>query len=137
LRPGRKFTIDRKGYWIATAVLLALQWFGPKITGVVLLAPWIMLYLARLRDAGRSALHLLHLAAVMVLIFIPAFIAPDAFGAYLSDVPSEQAPSTVDTIVFLVCVVGCLVYYIAFSIWLGCIKTKARANPAALADAFS
>ena len=137
MRPGRKFTIGRKGYWIATAVLLALQWFGPGITGVVLLAPWIMLYLARLRDAGRSAWRLLHLAAVMALVLLPVFLAPDAFGFYLSEAAGVPTPSTKDTVVFLVCMVGGMAYYIAFSIWLGCIRTKTRADPAALADAFS
>ena len=132
-----KLTVGRKGYWIATAALVAVQWFGPKGLGLALLAPWIILYLARLRDAGRSARHLLHLVAVVTLVFIPVFIAPKAFEAYLSDVPSGQTPSTGETIVFLVCMVGCLIYYFAFSIWLGCVKTKTPADPAALADAFS
>ena len=116
---------------------MAVQGFGPKGLGVALLAPWIILYLARLRDAGRSALHLLHLVAVVALVFIPVFAAPKAFEAYLSDAPSARTPSTGDTIVFLVCMVGCLIYYFAFSIWLGCIKTKTPTNPAALADTFS
>lgn len=137
MKPGRKFTIGRKGYWIATVVLLAIQGFGPKGLGVALLAPWIMLYLARLRDAGRSALHLLHLAVVTGLIFIPAFAAPAALDAYLSDAPTGLTTSARDTIVFLVCVGGAVVYYIAFSIWLGCVRTKAPADPAAFADAFS
>jgi uncharacterized membrane protein YhaH (DUF805 family) len=132
-----KLTIGRKVYWIATAALLAAQWFGPKSLGVVFLIPWIMIYLARLRDAGRSALHLLHLVAVFALVLIPVFVAPGAFEAYLADVPPAQAPSTRDTIVFVVCMVGCMIYYLAFSIWLGCIKTKRPADPAALADAFS
>lgn len=137
MRLGRKFTIGRKGYWIATVILLTIQGFGPEILGVALLAPWIMLYLARLRDAGRSALPLLHLAGAVVLVIIPAFAAPEAFGTYLADIPSAQTPSTMDTIVFLIGVVGGMIYYIAFSIWLGCIKTKAPVDPAALADAFS
>jgi uncharacterized membrane protein YhaH (DUF805 family) len=134
---GRKFTLGRKGYWIATAALLAVQWLGPKSLGVALLAPWIMLYMARLRDAGRSALHLLHLAAVVALILVPAFAAPEAFRTYMAETPTTQTPSTIDTIVFLVGVVGGIAYYVAFSIWLGCIRTKAPADPAALADAFS
>ena len=137
MKLGGKFTIDRKGYWIATAVLMALQWFGPKSLGAALLAPWIMLYLARLRNAGRSALHLLHLAVVVLLIFIPAFATPEAFGAYLADAPSAQTPSTRDTLVFLVCIVSCMVYYIAFSIWLGCIKTAARTTAPEIAEHFT
>ena len=137
MRLGRKFTVGRKGYWIATVVLLAIQGFGPEGLGVALLAPWIMLYLARLRDAGRSARHLLHLAIVVALIVIPVFAAPEAYGTYLADVPSAQTPSTMETVVFLVGVAGGVIYYVAFSIWLGCIKTKAPADPAALADAFS
>ena len=132
-----KLTVGRKGYWIATAVLLVVQWFGPKSLGLALLAPWIMLYMARLRDAGRSMLHLLHLLVVVVLVFIPVFVAPKAFEAYLNDPPVAAAPSTGDTVVFIVCIVGCLIYYLAFSIWLGCIKTKPPTDPATLADAFS
>jgi uncharacterized membrane protein YhaH (DUF805 family) len=134
---GRKLTISRKGYWIATAVLVALQGFGPNGIALPLLAPWIMLYLARLRDAGRPALHLLHLAAVVILVFIPAFAAPDAFQAYLENAPAAHEPSTRSTIVFLVCMVGGMIYYLAFSIWLGCIKTRTTPTPDALADAFS
>jgi uncharacterized membrane protein YhaH (DUF805 family) len=137
LRLGGKLTIGRQGYWIATAALLAIQWFGPKSLGVALLAPWIMLYLARLRNAGRSALHLLHLVVAVALIFIPVFATPEAFGAYMADIPSARTPSTGDTIVFLVCIVGAVVYYLAFSIWLGCVRTKTTIAPAVLADTFS
>ena len=132
-----KLTISRKVYWIATAVLLTAQWFGPKSLGAAFLVPWIMLYLARLRDAGRSALHLLHLAAVFGLVFIPVFVAPQAFEAYLADAPPAQSPSTRDTIVFVVCMAGCMIYYLAFSIWLGCIKSKTSTSPAVVADTFS
>ncbi|CAN5496362.1 hypothetical protein BH10PSE3_BH10PSE3_32660 [soil metagenome] len=137
MRLGGKFTIGRKGYWIATAVLVALQWFGPKSLGVALLAPWIMLYVARLRDAGRSALHLLHLAAMVVLIIIPLAIAPQSYWAYAAAVPVSRTPSMRDTIVFMVCMAGAVVYYLAFSIWLGCIRIKTRTDPATLAEAFS
>lgn len=137
MRLGGKFTIGRKGYWIATAALLAIQWFGSKSLGAAPLAPWIMLYLARLRDAGRSAVHLLHLAVIVVLIFIPVFVAPDAYGAYMADVPPAQTPSTRDTIVFLVCIVGAIIDYLAFSIWLGWIKTASRATAPEIADHFT
>lgn len=133
---GGKLTIGRKGYWIATAVLMTIQGFGPTGLGLALLAPWIMLYLARLRNAGRSAAHLLHVAGAVVLIFIPVFATPEAFGAYMADVPPIGPLPIADTIVFLVCIVGAVAYYIAFSIWLGCIKTKAATDPAAIADAF-
>jgi uncharacterized membrane protein YhaH (DUF805 family) len=134
---GRKLTIGRRGYWVATAALMALQGFGPNGIALPLLAAWIMLYLARLRDAGRPALHLLHLAAVVILVFIPAFAAPDAFQAYLENASAAREPSTKSTVLFLVCMVGGLIYYFAFSIWLGCIKTRATPTPDVLADAFS
>lgn len=137
MRLGGKLTIGRKGYWIATVVLLVVQGFGPKGLGVALLAPWIMLYLARLRNAGRSALHLLHLAVVVGLILIPAFAAPAALNAYLADAPTGLTTSASDTIVFVACVGGAIVYYLAFSIWLGCIKTRTPVDPATLVDTFS
>ena len=136
---GRKLAIGRRGYWIATAVLLTVQWFAPKGLGVAFLAPWVMLYLARLRDADRSALHLLHLAVMFALVLVPVFVAPDAFGAYLAEVPPAQAPtpSTRDTMVFVACMGGCLIYYLAFSIWLGWIKAPPRAHEAEIVEHFT
>ena len=131
-----KLSLDRKWYWIVTAIMTAAQLFGPEAVGYALFVPWFVLYLARLRNAGRSALHLLHLVPVVVLILVPMFIVPGAATAYLGGSVSAPEPSTRDTLLFLAFMLSAIAYYLAFAIWLGCIRSKTSPQ-ATVADTFS
>lgn len=116
--------------------MTAAQALGPETITHILFVPWFVLYLARLRNAGRSAWHVLHVVPIFALVLTPVFVAPDAFATYTGNGAAVPAPSTTDTLVFLACMLVAIAYYLAFAIWLGCIRPKAPPQ-ASLADTFA
>ncbi len=134
LKPGRR------DYWLATAALMTAGTLASEkgfLSNVIFFA-WLALYVARLRDAGRSLFAMLHLLGCFALIFIAAIFASNAFLKYFSIAEPGQAVSIAESIIFFVCIGSAIPYFLWFSIWLGCIKTGATsASPTAVADTFA
>jgi uncharacterized membrane protein YhaH (DUF805 family) len=136
---GRKPTIGRKSYWVVTGVLMVAGFVMPERgwLNIAIFFAWMMLYRARLRDAGRSAFAMLHLLAILALILIGAVFAPDAFLKYLGDTEPGQSPTTSQTVLFVTSLGAGMIYYLWFSIWLGCIKPSPRATTTEIVEHFS
>ncbi len=139
MRLGRKFAISRKGYWIATAALMISGYLAPAEgwLSTVILIGWFALYMARIRDAGRSPFVLLHLFAAMAIILAGALLAPEVFLKYIKDEEPASPPPVLDCVVFAASLAGGVAYYLWFSIWLGCVKAKPRATQAEIAENFT
>jgi uncharacterized membrane protein YhaH (DUF805 family) len=139
LRLGRKLTISRKGYWIATSVLMVAGFLMPekRWLNIAIFFAWMMLYRARLRDAGRSAFAMLHLLAILALLLIGAVFAPDAFLKYVGGTQPGRPPTGFETALLVASLGVSVIYYFWFSIWLGCIKPAPRATTTEIVEHFS